>query len=91
MPKKVMINALSARGGGGQTYLINIINYFNRSDLKLTILLTEGTNLKFENTDIDIYEAPSITRNPLVRQIWEITFLPWILFKSRVDIFFCPM
>ena len=71
-------------------YLINIINYFNRSDLKLTILLTEGTNLEFQNSDIDIYEASSITRNPLARQIWEIVFLPWILHKKKIDIFFCP-
>ena len=90
MPKEVMINALSARSGGGQTYLINIIKYFKRKDLKLTILLTQGTDLKFENSEIEIYEAPSITRNPIIRQMWEIVFLPWILFDRKIDIFFCP-
>jgi len=90
MPKEVMINALSARGGGGQTYLINIIKYFKRKDLKLTILLTKGTNLEFENSEIEIYEAPSITRNPIIRQMWEISYLPLILFERKIDIFFCP-
>lgn len=90
MTKEVMINALSARGGGGQTYLLNIVKYFNRSDLKLTILLTEGTNLKFEYDGLNIYKASSLTRNPILRQIWEVIFLPWILHRRKIDIFFCP-
>ena len=90
MHRKVMINALSARGGGGQTYLINIIKYFDRKDIHITILLTRGTNLDFSYKNIVIYEAPEITRNPIIRQIWEMVFLPWILYRKSIDIFFCP-
>jgi len=53
-------------------------------------MLTEGTNLSFEYDQLDIYTAPRLTRNAILRQIWELIFLPWILYKKKIDIFFCP-
>ncbi|MQG91483.1 glycosyltransferase family 1 protein [Pseudomonas sp. MN1F] len=86
----IVINAFSARLGGGQTYLINLLRHIpDRADLKIIILAPEGLKLP---------EHPAITRhypewpveNPLTRTLWEKLLLPAYLRKVKADVLFCP-
>jgi len=87
---KVLINALSARDGGGQTYLLNLIKYYNRKDLDVIFLLSEGSKFEIKNRDFKIHRVYSAASNPIFRSIWEFLFLPRLLYKMKIDVFFCP-
>ncbi|KMN81741.1 hypothetical protein VK98_11515 [Chromobacterium sp. LK11] len=87
---KILINALSAKLGGGQTYIKNLLdNLPNRDGLTIYIycpdnlLLPESENLKKLSTFWP-------TNNPISRFIWERFALPLILKKYKIDILFCP-
>lgn len=87
---RIVINALSARRGGGQTYLLNLLQY------------PEGC----PGADIFIFcpdslrlpDHPAVRRvavngpigNPLVRTLWERFVLPRILKEMKAGILFCP-
>ncbi|MDE2030006.1 MAG: glycosyltransferase, partial [Alphaproteobacteria bacterium] len=88
--KKIIINALSARLGGGQTYLRNLLaNLPARQDIEIqvyapaSIPLPDDPRLKRRTTWWP-------TENPLLRTLWEIIALPGILKREKADILFCP-
>jgi glycosyltransferase involved in cell wall biosynthesis len=87
---KIVINAFSARLGGGQTYLINLLKH---------IPLDEGLSIiVLAPADLQLPSHPAISRyapryslnNPLLRTVWEKFFLPGYLHKIRADVLFCP-
>src|SRR5450830_1428514 len=87
---KIVINALSARIGGGQTYLNQLLRRLPDID-DLEILIYAAKSL-------DIPDHPAITRlesglsseNPILRTLWEKYVLPRKLRELNPDIFFCP-
>lgn len=86
----IVINALSARLGGGQTYLLNLLNYIPDSDsLKIIVLAPSG--LKLPNHKSLARFNPRINLdNPILRTFWEKIVLPHYLAKVKADILFCP-
>lgn len=87
---KIVINAFSARLGGGQTYLINLLKH---------IPLDEGLSIiVLAPADLQLPSHPAISRyapryslnNPLLRTVWEKFFLPGYLRKIKADVLFCP-
>ena len=87
---KIVINALSARIGGGQTYLRNLLARLpDDEDLELLV---------FAQGDVPLGEDPRLKRgytrsslaNPFSRLWWEYTSLPAILREFDADILFCP-
>lgn len=87
---KVVINALSARRGGGQTYLINLLQHLDgQSGIEVVVLVSGAIDLPTHST-ITIFQTPRLTRNPLLRTAWERVILPAILHRLRADILFCP-
>lgn len=87
---RVVINAFSARRGGGQTYLLNLLQHLDEPcDLDITILAPESLKLPGH---------PSITKldvrwpveNPLLRAIWEKLKLPGLLEELGAEVLFCP-
>ena len=88
---RVFINALSARQGGGQTYLRYLLEGAAEID-DVTIFLVAP----------DSFELPACTRNvkrlcvswpvanPVIRWFWEKFRLPSILKKLEANILFCP-
>ena len=86
----LVINAFSARLGGGQTYLINLLKYLP-ADRNLAIFI-------FAPSSLDLPVDPRISRlttiwptnNPLARTAWEKLVLPFILCRLRADVLFCP-
>jgi len=87
---KIVINALSARLGGGQTYLKNLLAYLP-SDANLEILVFAPASLKLP-ADPRIRRGVTSwpTENPLLRTIWEKLALPGILRAEKAEVLFCP-
>lgn len=86
----ILINALSARVGGGKTYLINLLrNLPDDPSLQLIIYAPSSLDLpadpRIERRNLDA-EA----NNPLRRLVWERLALPGVLKRERVDLLFCP-
>ena len=87
---KIVINAFSARLGGGRTYIINLLQRLPKK---------ESFDVEiFCPKDLDLPPDPRITEitsswpvhNPLVRTVWERFVLPRYLRESKADILFCP-
>lgn len=87
---RIVINAFSARLGGGQTYLRNLL-----------ARLPDDENLEvfvFAPTTLPLPHDPRLKRaqtawpvtNPLMRALWERLALPRILQDLRADLLFCP-
>ena len=88
---KVLIDALSARQGGGQTYLLNLLNYLP-TDIPLQIFLLASKRLALYRPDPRIRRLQIFwpTENPFLRVIWQRIALPQALRNLNVDVFFCP-
>lgn len=87
---KIVINALSARLGGGQTYLKNLLGHLPaQSDLNILIYAPTSLLLP-EDHRIQRGKIPWSTDNPILRTLWEKISLPGILTKEKADVLFCP-
>ncbi|KIH82424.1 glycosyltransferase family 4 protein [Pseudomonas batumici] len=87
---KIVFNALSARLGGGQTYLINLFQ-FVPDNANLEILVFAPASLKLpDHPRIKRVEPAWPTENPIVRAVWERWVLPGILKAEKADVLFCP-
>jgi glycosyltransferase involved in cell wall biosynthesis len=86
----IVINALSAKLGGGQTYLRNLL-----------LRLPEGVDLDIRIFCPDTLVLPADprlaraqtswpTHNPILRAVWEKFWLPRYLKACRADVLFCP-
>lgn len=87
----VLINSFSARLGGGQTYLINLLSNLKETDeIKVTLLASKNSPWSFNNKNIEVHIINAPVSNPLFRFVWEILFLRSMLNKYKPDILFCP-
>lgn len=92
---KVVINAISALRGGGQTYLINLLQEFISSDLECDlVIITNKKNSKifskFESDNIIMYESSFASLNIVFRVLWEVFYLPLLLFNFKASSYFAP-
>ena len=88
---KIFINALSARLGGGQTYLRHLLEKFPEG--KNTIYITCPDNLALpqnRNNFTRVLVPEKIISNPFVRTFWEAFILPNLLNDLKIDVLFCP-
>ncbi len=87
---KIVINALSARLGGGQTYLKNLLAHLPEQP-DLDILIYAPASLRLPE-DRRIRRGITIwpTENPVLRTLWEKVVLPRVLAKESAQILFCP-
>ena len=87
---KIIVNALSARLGGGQTYLLNLLARLpERPDLELVVYAPKSLSLPPD----DRIRRGSVnwpTENPLLRTLWESLALPRVIARERAQILFCP-
>lgn len=87
---KIVINALSARLGGGQTYLKNLLAHLpDQVDLDILVYAPAALRLP-EDKRIRRCTTYWPTENPLLRTLWEKVALPRILSKENAQILFCP-
>jgi glycosyltransferase involved in cell wall biosynthesis len=87
---KIVINAHSAKVGGGRTYLVNLLRRLpTGADLAIEL---------FAPVDLDVGADPRVVRvatrwpvhNPVLRSLWERIALPRYLRRTRADVLFCP-
>lgn len=87
---RIVINALSARLGGGQTYLKNFLeNIPELNDLDVLLIAPKGVSFPTNKKLRKIYTSWPV-ENPISRAVWEKLILPRLLVKWRADILFCP-
>ncbi|MFO7712890.1 glycosyltransferase family 4 protein [Desulfosarcina sp.] len=87
---KVVINAWSARMGGGQTYLINLLRYLpDRQDMQIYIYAPETLAVPTDGSVTRLFTRWP-TENPLSRAVWEKVVFPSVLRKLGADVLFCP-
>jgi len=87
---KIVINALSARRGGGQTYLTNLLQNMNGFNGDKIFVLAPNSLQIPSHPKIERIRVNWPTENPLLRTIWESFLLPRLLIKKHADILFCP-
>lgn len=87
---KIVINALSARLGGGQTYLKNLLAHLPaQPNLEIVVYAPDSLVLP-ENSQLRRGTTMWATTNPLLRTLWEHFVLPRILLEEKAHILFCP-
>ena len=87
---RVLIDALSARQGGGQTYLVNLLRDASTyGDLEVFLLAPESLAL---STGASVTRLPvhRCLENPFIRACWQWLVLPMYLRRFSPDILFCP-
>ena len=95
MSKNILINAISARNGGGVTYVKNIIPFFvnNSNNFRITLLIGKD-NREFDeiknipSLNLIFFESPSSSL--FKRMIFELFEIPKIMKKGKHDILFSP-
>jgi glycosyltransferase involved in cell wall biosynthesis len=92
---KIVINALSALRGGGQTYLINLLNEFTSLNLDCELIIItnkQNTNIfeKHRTKKVQIIESDLASKNIIFRVLWELFYLPIFLKKNKVDSYYSP-
>jgi glycosyltransferase involved in cell wall biosynthesis len=86
----IVINAFSARRGGGQTYLMNLLRYTEEyHDMNVFIMAPASLSLP-EHPRIFRVPIDWPTENPLLRTYWERILLPRLLMNMKADVLFCP-
>ncbi|MCO4799718.1 MAG: glycosyltransferase family 4 protein [Colwelliaceae bacterium] len=85
----IFINALSAKLGGGRTYLINLLSYLSDSDVSVYVACPDKSMLP-ESNKLNYVETPFANNNILFRAFWELFVLPKMLLKLNVDTLFVP-
>ncbi len=88
---KILINAYSARQGGGQTYLINLLQYLPvESDIEIFLLAPPSLELPDNIKGVQRLNTNFPVENPFLRALWERFRLPTLLRRVKADVFFCP-
>ena len=88
---KVLINAINARQGGGQTYLLNLLSSIpSDEDIKATLLVGASFDEEFLPDNINVLRVAHWIEKPLFRPWWERLVLPRILKQEGYDVLFCP-
>ena len=91
--KLLVINGISARRGGGQTNLINLMNYLPEYECKVIFILnSSNVSLfdKYKSNQINIYEAKFASKSIFHRIYWENFILPIKLEEWNADIYYAP-
>ncbi|HEV8693288.1 MAG TPA: glycosyltransferase family 1 protein [Lysobacter sp.] len=87
---RLVINAFSARLGGGQTYLQNLLARLPATDsLEVLVFAPAGLALP-AHASLRRVDTRWPTQNPLLRALWERFLLPRLLRRWRADVLFCP-
>jgi len=88
---RLLINALSARQGGGQTYLINLLQFIpDGFPHQIYLLAPAALKLPISQSSVTRVAVSAPVENPVFRALWERVRLPAVIRELRVDVLFCP-
>ena len=91
--EKILINALSALQGGGQTYLVHLLKDISKFDIDVFLIVNKSNyNLFKESVDkqIKIIVADFASKSIIHRIIWETFSLKKILVDLKINLYFSP-
>lgn len=89
----LVINAVSALRGGGQTYLINLLNHLSTEKIKILLIVNIKNKEIFAKYGFDkvtIYESTWASKNIIYRTLWEVFVLPLKLKEWNATIYYAP-
>lgn len=86
----VVVNALSARRGGGQTYLLNLLTHLDHRDAATIYLLAPESFVCPKELAVTRLAVDWPLENPWARTLWEKFMFPGLLERLGADILFCP-
>lgn len=87
---KIVINAFSARVGGGQTYLKHLLSRLPTTpSVQIILLAPRALHIEPDPRIERLYPRWPVT-NPLLRTVWERFVLPTTLRRTGAEILFCP-
>lgn len=86
---RILINAFSARNGGGKTYLVNLLSRLPDEGVLIYLYAHDYLDVPDDQRIIKL-KVRFPMENPLPRLFWEKFFLPGILRRLKVDVLFCP-
>ncbi len=88
---KILVNAISARLGGGQTYIRNLLDGEIDPAIE-TIYFLKSANFELPERDrvIPIEVDERVVNNPYLRYFWEKRHVVELIAKYGIDIYFCP-
>ncbi len=91
--KLIVINALSALRGGGQTYLINFLEHLPEGDFQISLLVNSknrGLFEKYSSDRIDVRVMEWASKSVINRSLWEFFSLPSFLKTLKADVYYAP-
>jgi glycosyltransferase involved in cell wall biosynthesis len=91
--KLIVVNALSALRGGGQTYILNFLRHFPEGDYEILLLVSSYNKGVFEccsTSRVKLYEATWASKSIIHRTLWECFYLPSFLTRKDVDVYYAP-
>jgi glycosyltransferase involved in cell wall biosynthesis len=91
--KLIIINALSALRGGGQTYLINFLEHLPKGEYQILLLVSRHNKAvfdKYKSDRIELYNAVWASNSIIHRTLWERFRLPSLLGEYQADIYYAP-
>ena len=90
-PVHILIHCLSAKLGGGQTYVRNLLKHApSPADAKVFVLASVSLKLIDLPPNVVILKKRFPTENPALRFIWESLFLQSLVKQFKIDILFFP-
>lgn len=92
IPKKVLVNGLSARLGGGVTYIQNLVDRkYIPEEVEVFFIGNERSFDYFKAVEgVTIIRSFFASYSLVTRIIWENIFLPIITQKMKIDFLICP-
>src|SRR5580693_9451431 len=88
---RIVVNALSARQGGAQTYIMNLLESFpERSAAEIFLLAPNSLSLPLGKENVTKIHVKWPVENPFTRAVWEWFYLPKLLKQVDADVLFCP-
>jgi len=87
----ILVNGLSARLGGGQTYLLNLLRRVPQdAGWKVFLLCPDSLDLADLPDNVERVERDLKLDNPFRRAIWEYFNLGQLASRLETDLLFCP-
>ena len=91
MRVKILINALSALQGGGQTYILNLLDDVAKENIHIILLVSEKNKHVFSHiSGIEFLVLDSWGKSVLKRTLWETFVLPNYLKRNKIAVLFSP-
>jgi glycosyltransferase involved in cell wall biosynthesis len=88
---RVLVNALSARLGGGQTYVMNLVRFLPEGvPVEIFIVAPDSLNLPVNRKNIKRIAVRWPVGNPIMRAVWERLCLPKLARQIKADVFYAP-